>query len=199
MKKIILLISLALIFSMATNQAHAKLPQMMVSAYIGYNHPTGDFSDYADRGLGVGANFDYFLMPNLSIYGMIGYTSWSNKDLDQYTDYFDLKMTEIPIKGGAKFFLSDENLIPYIGAELGIHMFSFKYEVSGFGFSGTTESESEIGIAPLAGIMIPISDNIYFNGCAKYTIIKVENYYEDVTGSISFDYLTIFAGVSIGL
>ena len=201
MKRLAILLTFAVLVSFATTNVSAQLPQMMVTGQLGYHQPMSDFADFADRGLGVGATFDYFLMPNLSIYGMLGYTSWSNTDLEELDQWLDITLTEIPFKAGVKYFLSDKDFMPYVGAELGMHNFTVKYDVTVLGISvpGDSETESEIGFAPVVGFLMPISDNLYFIGCAKYTVINTDNYYDVDGGSFGFHYLSIFAGVSLAL
>jgi len=198
----------------ASAQIRAELPKMMATVHLGYNHPSSDLADYADRGLGVTGSFDFFILENLSVYGTAGFTSWTTTALedlisDEFSDLFDYSLREINVKAGAKFFLADEGFMPYVGAELGLHMLSFKYDYTGpfgFNYSDKTESENQIGVAPLAGFMIELSDNIYLNACAKYTIISseifqtgVDDIDEYLNPDISFHYISINAGISIAL
>jgi opacity protein-like surface antigen len=200
-----------LLFAMQTK---AELPQMMITGQLGYSHPSSDLADYADRGIGVVGVLDYFILENLSIYGTAGFTSWTTtaiEDLigDEFSSLYDYSLREINVKAGAKFFLADKGFMPYVGAELGLHMLSFKFEYNGpFGmnFSDNAESENQFGVAPLAGFMIAISDNIFVNVNAKYTIISsnifqtgIDEIDDELNPDISFHYIGINAGVSIGL
>jgi len=204
----------ALFIAIFAIQMKAELPQMMITGQVGYNHPSSDLVEYADHGIGALGVFDYFILENLSLYGTAGFTSWTTtaiEDLigEEFSSLYDYSLREINVKAGAKFFLADKGFMPYVGAELGLHMLSFKYEYNGplgFSYSDHAESENQFGVAPLAGFMIAITDNIYFNASAKYTIISsevfktgIEEIDEELNPDISFHYIGINAGVSIGL
>ncbi len=214
MKTLFKLFFMIILMLFAGSNLKAELPQTLFTVQLGYNHPSSDLADYADRGLGITGSFDYFILENLSIYATTGFTSWTTtaiEDLidDEFSSLYEYSLREINFKAGAKFFIADKGFMPYIGAELGLHMLSFKFEYNGpmgFSYSDRTESENQFGFAPMAGFIISLGDSIYLNGCAKYTIISSEIFktgYEEIdeylNPDISFHYISINAGISLSL
>jgi len=125
-----------------------------------------DFQNFAGTGFGVTAQFNYVYSEKITLLGTAGYIKWAGEDYG----YYSYAYSEIPLKAGAKYFLT-ENV--YGLAELGMHMYKFSMDYNGpdnygYSFGSSSSSNTEIGIAIGVGYEYPINDKISLDGSVRY-------------------------------
>jgi hypothetical protein len=103
--------------------------------------PIGDSSDAIDAGLGVIGSLDYTLNPQLELTGRIGY-------IHLLTDGDGFTVSEIPIWGGARYFLSPSQDSVYLHGESGFNLFRVSVDTQ---FGSASDSETELALNLLAG------------------------------------------------
>ena len=183
MKKLsVLLFALLCFFSLNVNA------QIVGGATVGLQAPIGDSGDGAKMGVGINLVGKYMLNENMAVGLNLGYNRFGAEDFgfDEYD--IDASYSMIPITGLFEYHFSGNAVKPYIGADLGLYSFGAKVK-----YEGESESDSEIyfGLAPVAGILYDISDNLTF--CAN---IKLHNVFSD---GDTASWIGINAGVIIPL
>ncbi len=173
MKKTIFLAAIVLVtMSLTFNNSYAQKGAMAIGGQLGYHIPSD-----GDNGFGFLADFEYMATPDIALCGKIGYTSW----VSEKTLGMDVSMSEIPIKvGGKYFFPMSGSMALFLGAELGLHMFSTSVTYLGY---SSSSSSSEVGLALMGGIHLPLSPQIDFIGDLKYSFVS------------DLKYLSISAGI----
>lgn len=131
---------------LAFGQGMPAKGMMSVGAAFELGLPMGDFGDAYSTGIGGSARFLYGIENNITVYGGVGYLSWS---LDQDVD--GASTSSLEFTAGGKYGFGPGF---YALAELGIHSFSFSYEftdpISGQKMS-FDDSESKFMLAPGVG------------------------------------------------
>lgn len=173
MKRISIITAIILVaLTINTNSLFsAKQGDMAIGGQLGLHIPSS-----GENGLGLLASFEYMATPDIAITGRIGYTSWFTEKvgLSEYS------LSEIPIKGGVKYFFPMQgNIKLFGGAELGLHMFSAS--VSYPGFSSST-SNTELGLSLMGGTHMPLSPQIDFYGDLKYSFVSDLKYFSISAG-----------------
>lgn len=150
MKKSLLTVALVAVFgfaSMAQEQGDIR-----VGAGLALGSKAG-LDDNGDEQLGIGINLaaEYLIIDALSI-------------APSYTFFFKNEV------GGADFSLSSLNIdARYYFGTSGVYGLAGFASVKAKGEGGgITVTDTESGLNIGAGIMLPLSDNLFFNGQAKY-------------------------------
>ncbi|HYG17486.1 MAG TPA: outer membrane beta-barrel protein [Ohtaekwangia sp.] len=136
--KTILLVAFALV----TLSATSSLAQGRFSVGPELALPMGDFGDVSGVGFGASVRYEGAINENLNWMGTVGFLTFSEKD------DFGVKISQIPIQAGIKYYFTESYSGFYAGAELGFHIVKAKVDV--FGESMST-SETEFGFAPQVG------------------------------------------------
>ncbi len=172
--------------------------QMAIGVNGTINIPTGDFNDFAGMGFGFTGMFFYNLSNNFQLTGTLGYLSWSGDKIEAGDNYLeaDGSYTSIPIIGGIRYIFDVRRTkwIPYVGAELGFHIFSnprLKL-VSGDNISIPVKDETNFyfGFGFGGGIIYEINSNVKLDGSL---------YYNSISGEDSIIYLSLKAGFIISI
>ncbi len=158
-----------------------------VSIMGGLTFPTGDFGDLYDTGFGLKGTFEYPISPGLGITGTTGYLHWSTSETF-FGESLDITTTSIPLLGGVRYYFGAGDLLPYVNAELGLHILSVKAELFG---ESESESETEFGFGVGGGLLFAIGPNLFLDANAKYNSISTEG--------TSLDFISLFVGVRIPL
>lgn len=129
-----------------------------------------------------------------------------DKSLDEESQSF------IPLLAGARLRLSESNLVPYVGLELGAYLsnsgdFShqFMYENGQGGGFITGYSSTEFGISPQAGLTMGISDKLKVDVNVAYHLLFTDGNYgsplftSGETAQQSTSFISLGAGVQFGL
>lgn len=140
MKKILLLALISMCFLSISNA------QSKYALSIGGNIvlPMGDFGNFAGTGFGASVTGEYPFQNNLVGTATIGYISWGGKDYG----FFKYSYSVIPILAGVKYFFQKSF---YAYGQLGIQIFSSKFESSTGLFTSGSSSNSEFSIGLGAG------------------------------------------------
>lgn len=189
------LIAALFIFAVAlgtTAQAQEKAP-MLVGGQLELGLPTGEYGDNVDLGFGIVGNFQYGLQPRLWLIGTLGYETFPYKSTASEMEGSDGSFF---IHAGARYELSDgDGMVPYIGAKVGLHFWSWSISVKTF--TGTYESSnsgSSFGLSPMFGVVYPITETIKLDAALKYTM-----YTRSVSEGSDANYISLQAGVLIPL
>lgn len=210
---------IAAFLSISATQAADK--KMDVSIDVGYNHPLHDLSELAERGFGFHATFEYYMNPRLSVYGSAGYHIWStilDYELSYmgYTADAELKIGEIPLKVGGRYYFAEKGFRPFAGIGVGAHLIRSKWTVSYEGpilgeiSDDYTENRTEFGISPHFGFKYELSEKMDFTANLKYTFVTSKSFamaeytneiaeMDDSVDKITFGYLSVNLGICIGL
>lgn len=189
MKKLALvLMAVAALGSMSFAQKGA----MSLGGDVGLFMPTGDMSDWYSMGFGFCPVFKYMLNDKLGITGTTGYVMWSAKEEIMGIEY---SASDIPIKGGVKYYFGAAKMKPYVQGEFGLHMVSAKaegsYSIMGYTYTiDESASETEMGFSFGGGFEMPMGEKMNLNLLAQYESIMEEE---------SFNNIVIKAGLVFNL
>ena len=159
MKKILLLSSLifTMILSLAVHDAHAQYPWLGV--YGGGTFPTGNFSDIAGNGYGVGFGIGSFVNPNILLKAMASYHSFGAKTVFGQ----ELEGAYAPLEHGANFYLGYPGGIrPYLDVHGGWFVASGDFKDSEYGMGVGLGLEIPLG-GPTTALFIEPGYNIIFH------------------------------------
>lgn len=150
MKKLLLTATLIAIFGFAATAQEQG--DIRVGAGLALGTKAGVDADGEKMGLGINLNGEYLITDVISI-------------APSYTMFFKNSV------GGADFSLSALNIdVRYYFGESGLYglagFSSLKAKAEGGGFT-VTDTEGGLNIG--AGVMLPLSDNLFANGQIKYT------------------------------
>ncbi len=172
--------------------AQDKAP-MLVGGQLELCLPMGEYADKVDAGFGFVGNFHYGVQPRLWLVGSVGYESFPRKNANASIDGSDGSFF---IHAGARYELSEgDGVIPYVGAKIGLHYWSWSITQKQFvGSYESSESDISIGLSPMFGVLYPITETITLDAALKYTIlVRDKNNGNDAT------HFAIQAGVLIPL
>lgn len=198
MKRILLIFTTLVILFTASDCVKAQ-GAMNVGGQLTLAVPTGDLGNVVSTGFGFIGTFGYKYMPNIDITGKIGFVSFGEKSgLSGFADY---SFSVIPILVGGKMYLGVGEILPYVGADLGLYMSSVSSssKVEYYNpWTGTTTtitsdvsgSDTDLGFSPQFGVKYGLAPNIMLDANLAYNII--------FSGGNS-SYLGINVGVSMGL
>lgn len=181
MKKLSLLFfALFCFFSFSANA------QISGVATLGLQAPIGDFADGANMGFGINLAGKYMLNDNMAVGLNLGYNRFGGEDWDFGEGDYKVSYSMIPITGLFEYHFGGEAIKPYVGADLGLYSFGARVK-----YSGESESDSEMyfGLAPVAGILYDLNENLRL--CAN---IKLHNVFSE---GESLSWFGINAGVVI--
>ncbi len=192
---------LLFIFSTALMTANAQ-KKFGVGAYAGTSIPTGSFNDYYNPGTSAAISFNYGFKQNVQISIKTGYINWGF-DNSSYNDAFikaggsgkfnlDVATNAVPLIVNAKYFLGNKIVRPYILISAGVYF--LKQEVKGnytnnngnkidLGDDTYSSNETQLGIG--AGILIPISKNLFIDANALYGVINDSQVISDASSNDS--------------
>lgn len=181
MKKLALvLIAVAALGTMSFAQKGA----MSLGGDIGLFMPMGDAGDAYSMGFGFCPVFGYSLNEKMVITGTTGYVMWGGKEEIAGLEY---SASDIPIKGGVKYFFGTGKMKPFIQGEFGLHMITAKVEGTILGYSfDESASETEMGFSFGGGFEMPMNEKVNFN---------LSGQYESIMEDESFNNLVIKAGI----
>ncbi len=183
MKKLsVLLFAFLCFFNLNTNA------QILGGATLGIQAPVGDFANGAKMGAGINLFGKYMLKENMAVGLNLGYNRFGSEDFGFGGYDIDASYSMIPVTGLFEYHFGGNSIKPYVGADLGIYSFGVKIK-----YEDESEKDSEMyfGLAPVAGILYDINDNMTF--CAN---IKLHNVFSE---GDSVSWIGINAGIIIPL
>ena len=159
MKRIMLIAALCLfVVTVASVPVHAQKQGISGQLVLGF--PMGDMADSYGVGFGLQGTYLHLLSPQVHLSGSLAYKSFGFKDHDG-------SFSTIPLMIGLRYGFEGSGMKPYIGAEFGLHFWSWNYP-SGFG--DITGSDSDFGITPMFGVLLP-AGNMMIDLSARYDMI----------------------------
>lgn len=145
--------------------------QFHVELGLNFNSPQGDFADSYDLGVGVYIEPKYALNDNLDLGLLIGSNGFAGADFSAGGVATSVGATSVlAILPTGTYRFSDAPVTPYAGLGLGIYSFKGA-EVTVAGVTVETESNSEFGFAPRAGVYLG-----RVNLGIAYNIVKDANF-----------------------
>ncbi len=180
MKKILtLFVAVFMLLSITEMNAQKRMTKpIYLGAETGLSVPMGDFGDVANMGFLFQGFVNFFVAPNISLNGSLGYYTWGFD-----TDVYDGSFYNIPLMFGAHYEIPLEGFTPYFGAELGLNFVgSSDVEINGFKVS-SGDSETRFGFAPFFGAFFPVAPNIDLKGRMKFNIIEDANNFAIIFGA----------------
>lgn len=180
MKKQLLLLGAAVLF--AFNVGTAQDSGVSVGLEIAL--PLGDFGEFATLGYGASAGYELGISDNLSATARAGYILLA---VDSELDGFVKSMAMIPIQAGVRYYLDEVGSGIHAGLQVGVHSMSITtedIEILGTTIEGTTESETDLSLAPTVGFHV--TDQI--DVAARFNIILSA---DDDTGAENSNYIGI--------
>lgn len=187
MKHVLFVLTLA-IFATAAVAAPGRFS---VGGSVGLQLPMGAFADSYGAGFGVHGSCVYNVCDDWEVTGQFGWNHWGIKNTQN--GVVSGGFTTLPLLFGARYVLQQGTLHVYGGVETGLHFSSASASVNGgaYGDLASSYSETNVGLTPLAGILVPISATLNFDGNLRYNII--------FTSGSSTTYIGVNAGVSYPL
>lgn len=152
----------------------------------GVDLPTGTFSNSAGTGFGgsVRAFYEYEGLDNIMLTGSVGFYSFGAKEFNVFgfSSGFEYKWTVLPITSGGRYYFGEQDAKtrPFVGGEIGIHIFSVSLQdedntISGGALAGSTE----FALIPMVGVELGALD-LY----AEYSISEFN--YIGLKGAFKF-------------
>jgi opacity protein-like surface antigen len=92
---------------------------------------------------------------------------------------YSWKYSDFAIKVNGKYYFPAEKMKPYVGAGLGIHMYSFEWEAPAFmGYGGgtVTDSQTKFGFHALGGVEFPLGDKLGAFVEAEYDLADIDQF-----------------------
>lgn len=145
--------------------------------------PLGDFGDAAKSGIGLNVEAEYFVTPQLSVGLNTGFYSFKYDKVVVGDGHSNI----IPFLAKGSFYLSDGAFKPFLGMGIGLFGINSKYTfdiltiiqnpLNPMDFdtlmltNEVVEKLTKFGIAPNAGFMYSISDNLNLHFALKYDMI----------------------------
>jgi opacity protein-like surface antigen len=159
MKKFQILILVFNVFFVFNSQA-----QINVGATVGVQLPMGTFGDGFKTGFGFNAVGKYMLKENMAVGLNLGYTKFG-------TEVEGLSGSMMPITGLFEYHFGTGNIKPYVGADLGLYIYSVKVEILG---QSSSDSKMYFGFAPTGGVLYGLSDMLSLCANLKYNYVMTE-------------------------
>lgn len=118
---------------------------------------------FSDGFWGGGITARYFVSPKFAV-GLNGrYFTRSES-----SQGLSVSINVIPVTGQAEFFFTEGKVRPYVGAEAGVHVAIAKISVLG---ESESDSDSNLAVAPKAGIQFMFTDKIGLDLNAGYHLV----------------------------
>jgi len=171
------LLAIAVILLVAAQIGYAQKPVMGVGGGIEIAMPIGNFSDVANVGFGLTGRYEYKLNKDVAITGTLGWIHWGGKNTTSYGDY---GFTDIPLKGGVKYYFTPGPGRVYGMAELGLHFtsVSWTWNAGYYGYGGSySASETKFGFAPGVGYEMKIGKNLMLDLSGRFEIVADVNHF----------------------
>lgn len=193
MKKILTIFAALIIIS---NLSFAQMSNMAIGLNGTLSIPVGDFNDVAKMGFGVAGSFFYDLSDYFQFTGTVGYLAWGGDKIEIGNTSIEATepATSIPILVGARYYLDDKELNPYISGELGLHVFtsaSTQTTQNGVELPKIKgDSNPYFGFGLGGGFVYELSNDIKVDGNLQYNIINAEE---------SIGHFTLEVGFIVGI
>ncbi len=181
-----------LLFTLST-VSMAQMNDMAVGLNGTLTMPIGDFNDVAKMGFGVSGSFFYELTDNFEATGTLGFLSWGGDKLELIngsSSESNSTYSSIPIMIGGKYILNGDELLPYISADFGFHVFSTPdqevkiNDVVVASSKGGTELYFGFGFG--GGFLYELSRDVKLDGSLKYNVISSDESVSHISLSVGF-------------
>ncbi|WP_372752964.1 outer membrane beta-barrel protein [Labilibaculum sp.] len=150
----------------------------MLGASVGYQHPTGDFGDYAKSGPVFRLNGLRMLSRKVAVGAELGCSLFGQSDIWDvgYASAYDVKYYLFSAQVKASYFFDtwDRDFRPYISGALGYFQYRNVIEFMSVNSSDETKNtlkENKMGLTPILGFLYHLSDNWTFDMNLRYTYI----------------------------
>ena len=141
---------------------------------VGYVSPEGDI----ESTIGFGGGIDLGTITENIGLGVVVFYWGKSYDVGIYSWTF----SDFAIKVNGKYYFPMEKMKPYVGAGLGIHMVSSKWEqppytIGGYTYGGgsVSASDTKFGFHILGGVEYPINEKIGVLGKLEYGLVSDVN------------------------
>ncbi len=183
-------LAVLVVLFLLTGITNAQVGKMAVEPNITLAIPLGDFADAYNMGFGGTVTFMYRVIPQMDLTGSIGYLRWGYKATDG-------SYSSIPFLVGARYYFSPGNIMPYAGAELGLHFSSASFEIPTYTVFGQTygggtasTSSTDFGLGFGGGALIKAGSNLTLDATLQYNLIA---------SSGSYSFLSVEVGAKFGI
>jgi opacity protein-like surface antigen len=174
-RKAILVLVIMAIFAGSNAMAASDIGLKGVNLRVGYVSPEGDIESTIGFGGGVDLGT---ITPNIGLGVVLFY--WSKSyDVGIYSWTF----SDFAIKVNGKYYFPMEKVKPYVGAGIGLHMCSSKWEnpaytpYPGYTVPGGSEtsSDTKFGFHVLGGVEYPINEKVGLLAELEYSLVSDVN------------------------
>lgn len=153
MKKLVSVLALIALIFAGTAESQAQESFLSVGLELGL--PMGDWAkDAYGISIGGSAEFEYGISDNLGVNVAAGYQILT---LDDKVSDFIKSAALIPIQVGANYYLDESRSGLFLGAKVGIHMYSLSTEDMDLGImtiEGESNTETYLSLAPQVGYFL---------------------------------------------
>lgn len=144
MKKLLSVLALTALIIAGTTETQAQESFLSVGLELGL--PMGDWAkDIYGFTVGGSAAYEYGISDNLGVNLSAGYQILTVDD--KFSDFIK-SAALIPIQVGANYYLDESRSGLFLGAKVGIHMFSMSPE------GGDSDTETYLSLAPQVGYFV---------------------------------------------
>jgi hypothetical protein len=184
MKKIFVLMAIALVLSLSLPATAANMGLKRVNGQLGLLFPSTDGISYGvGFQLGAGADLGE-IIENLHLVPSLSYWILNPEPEGGLSDGFDLSASNFQIAADVQYYLKDVKGL-YFGGGLSINFKSVSWDVppqyAEF-FPSSSDSETDIGIGLLGGYEMPLNKTTTGFAHLKYNIISDLNTFAIVFG-----------------
>jgi opacity protein-like surface antigen len=172
MKRIVLLLALALIVTIApAAMAQSDLGLKGLGVAVGFVSPENMDGVFSFGGFANLGN----VTPNIGLEARLDYWSWSKSEFGVETKAHD---TALGVRGKYYFDVQNAKFKPFAGAGLAFHFIGAEVDMpasGGFPATSTSDSETKLGLDLGGGLLTPINPRVDFLGEVWYGVVSDVN------------------------
>jgi opacity protein-like surface antigen len=152
--------------------------------HTGLSMPTGDFSDIANTGWGIGGSIGYGIGRNTILSGGVAFHHFGDEGIEGHTNI-------VPITASVDYGFNTRGRVrPWISGGLGVYSVSFEDVIPGGGIA--SDSETDFGFNFGFGVAGPLNPNTAWGAGFKFHHVVGNDF-------IDSDFLALQGGLSFPL
>lgn len=167
--------NLVFVFVLILMGSSFLMAQAKISVQVGMAFPSGNFSNVATNGYGVGGTIEFKQDELLSVCAFIGYYTWG-----PYTVWYlgpSDSYSNFQVMIGLRYAFSQQKVHPYMGLDIGMNSLSYS-RTTYYGYTSTTTqlTQGRIGAAPVFGVIFKVNTGLNLDINFKYNFTSQELY-----------------------
>jgi opacity protein-like surface antigen len=170
-KKELIVLAAAAILALSNLAVASDVGFKGANLRLGYVSPEGDIASAIGFGGGVDLGTLGKINSDIENIGWEAVIFYWSKSYD--VGFRDWKYSDLAIKVNVKYNFPAQRVNPYVGAGLGIHMFSWEWERPPhheFAYERFERSDTKLGLQLLGGLQYPVSEKVGIFGELEFDL-----------------------------